>query len=94
MTAANRVRTSGVILLMAGLLAAAYVFSRARPDEQLGMLGVDIATNRQTFQLERMGGKSYLLFNDLNARFRSLWHGRRLAYTLGVLSFAGFPGCR
>jgi hypothetical protein len=94
MSAAKRLRTLGTILLVVGLLAAAIVFSRTRPDEELGILGVDVLTKRDMLQLERMGGKSYILFNDFNEWFASLWHGRRLAYTIGVLSIGGFLGCR
>lgn len=94
MSAAKRVRISGMVLLAAGLLAAVVIFSRACPEERLGILGLDVQTNRQSFELERMGGKSYLLLNDLKQGFASLWHGRRLAYTIGVLSVAGFLSCR
>ncbi|MFZ0918042.1 MAG: hypothetical protein WAN04_14210 [Candidatus Udaeobacter sp.] len=94
MSAAKRVRTLGTVLLVVGLLAAAIVFSRALPDEELGIPGVDVLTKRDMLQLEKMGGKSYILFNDFNEWFASLWHGRRLAYTIGVLSVGGFLGCR
>lgn len=79
---------------MAGLLAAVIIFSTARQEERLGILGLDVQTNRQTFEMERMGGKSYLLFHDLSEWFVTLGHGRRLAYTVGILSFAGFLSCR
>ena len=94
MIAARRVRMSGVVLLVGGLAAAVIVFYLAQPDEKLGILGVDVPTKRENLQLERMGGKSYILFNDINEWFSSLWHGRRLAYTIGVLSIAGFVSCR
>ncbi len=94
MTAAKRVHILGMILLVVGLLTAVVIFATARREERLGILGLDVQTNRQTFELERMGGKSYLLFNDLNKWFTSLWHGRRLAYTIGVLSVTGFLTCR
>ena len=94
MIAAKRVRMSGVVLLVGGLAAAVIVFYLAQPDEKLGILGVDVPTKRENLQLERMGGKSYILFNDINEWFSSLWHGRRLAYTIGVLSIAGFVSCR
>ena len=94
MIAARRVRMSGVVLLVGGLAAAVIVFYLAHPDEKLGILGVDVPTKRENLQLERMGGKSYILFNDINEWFSSLWHGRRLAYTIGVLSIAGFVSCR
>jgi hypothetical protein len=94
MIVAKRVRMSGVVLLVGGLAAAVIVFYLAQPDEKLGILGVDMPTKRENLQLERMGGKSYILFNDLNEWFFSLWHGRRLAYTIGVLSIAGCLSCR
>lgn len=94
MSAAKSVRISGIVLLVVGLLAAAIIFRTARSEERLGILGLDVQTNRQTFEMERMGGKSYLLFHDFSEWFGSLWHGRRLAYTVGVLSFAGFLSCR
>src|ERR1700746_1881511 len=90
MIAAKCVRMSGVVLLVGGLAAAVIVFYLAQPEEKLGILGVDVPTKRENLQLERMGGKSYILFNDINEWFSGLWHGRRLAYTIGVLSIAGF----
>ena len=94
MIAAKRIRASGAILLVVGLLAAVIIFCTARPREELGILGVDVPTKRETLQLEKIGGKSYILFNDFDEWFASLWHGRRLAYTVGVLSIAGFLTCR
>src|ERR1700747_2817507 len=94
MIAAKVVRMSGTILIVAGLMAAVIIFCTARPDEQLGIPGVDELTKRESLQLEKMGGKSYILFNDLNEWFASLWRGRRVAYTIGVLSIAGFVSCR
>jgi hypothetical protein len=94
MPAAKRVRLAGATILVAGIISAVILYSVARPDEALGILGVDVPTKREMLQLERMGGKSYILLNDLNDWFASLWHGQRLAYTVGVLSLAGFLGCR
>ncbi len=37
-------------------------------------------------ELERMGGKSYLLFDDLNRWIAGLFHGKALAFTVGVSS--------
>lgn len=94
MIAAKRVRAFGAILLVAGLLAAVIIFCTARPPEELGILEDDVPTKRESLQLEKIGGKSYILFNDINEWFSSLWHGRRLAYTVGILSIAGFVSCR
>jgi len=94
MIAAKFIRASGAILLAVGLLATVIIFCTARPPEEPGILGVDVLTKRETLQLEKMGGKSFILFNDFNEWFASLWHGRRLAYSVGVLSIAGFLSCR
>ena len=81
-------------MLVVGLLAAVIIFCTARPPEELGILGDDVPTKRESLRLEKIGGRSYILFNDINEWFASLWHGRRLAYTVGVLSIAGFLSCR
>jgi len=94
MIAAQRLRTAGSVLLATGLLAALIIYGLARPIEDPGILGVDVPTKRDNLQLERMGGKSYVLFNDLDQWFASLWHGRRLAYSVGIIAIAGFLGCR
>jgi hypothetical protein len=94
MISATRVRTSGAILLVVGLLATVTIFYTARPREELEVLGDEVTSKREILQLEKMGGKSYILFNDIDRWFASLWHGQRLAYTVGVLSIAGFLSCR
>jgi hypothetical protein len=94
MISAKHLRLTGTVLLVAGLLAAAIIYCTARLDETLGILGVDIPTKREALQLERMGGKSYILFNDINEWFTNLWRGRELAYTIGVLAIAGFLSFR
>jgi hypothetical protein len=93
MSAAKRVRMIGTVFLVAGLVAAIILFCGARPDD-LPTLGIDQYTKRDMLQLEKMGGKSYILFSGLNEWFVSLWHGRRLACTVGILSIVGFLGCR
>ena len=87
---ARHIRIAGVIILFAGLAAAGTIYFTAEPDEKLGILGIDIRTNRQRGQLERMGGKGYVMLSDFDEWFGSLWHGRRLGGTVGVLSILGF----
>ena len=83
-----------MIILLAGFVAAPVILFTAKSDEPRGILGIDIRTNRERSQLERMGGKSYVLFKDLDDWFDSLWHGRRLGWTIGVMSALGFLICR
>ena len=94
MNSPHRIRLAGVIWLVAGLIAASVIFATAQPEEKPGILGVDLPTNRDTMQLERMGGKSYILFHEFSEWFASLWHGRKLAYTIGVIAIGGFLGSR
>jgi hypothetical protein len=44
------------------------------------------STKRYTSQLERFGGKQAVLFDEFLDWVGSLWRGRRLAYTVAVLS--------
>ena len=90
----KHIRRLGVVILWGGLIAAAIVYARAQPEEKAGILGVDIRTNRDRMQLERMGGKSYVMLKDFDDWFAGLWHGRSLAGTIGVLSILGYWVCR
>jgi hypothetical protein len=90
----KQLRLAGKIILLLGVLAAAVIYVRAKPEENAGILGIDIRTNRDRLQLERMGGKNYVMLKDMDDWFVSLWHGRRLGCTIGVLSVLGFVVCR
>jgi hypothetical protein len=94
MTAAKRFRTIGMVILISGLVAAIVIFGCARPSDDSELLSGERYTKRDLLELEKMGGQSYVLFTGFNDWFVSLWHGRRLAYTIGVLSIAGFVSCR
>lgn len=50
-------------------------------------------TKRYEYDLERMGGKSNVAAAEFRDWFGSLWHGRRLANTLTVLSIGGCLAC-
>jgi hypothetical protein len=92
----KHIRLLGTVILLAGLLSAVIVYFTAPPppDEHPGILGLDIRTKRDRLQLERIGGSNYVLMKDFDDWFASLWHGRRLGATLGVLSLLGFLACR
>lgn len=89
----KHIRIFGLIILLGGLIAGATIYFTA-PPERKGLLGIDIRTNRDRSQLERMGGKGYVMFKDIDEWFATLWHGRRLGCTIGVLSALGFLLCR
>jgi hypothetical protein len=90
MRAAKCFRTFGMVILISGLLATGVIFGCARRNNDLDPLSGERYTKHTLLELEKMGGQSYVLFTSLNDWFVSLWQGRRLAYTIGVLSVAGF----
>ncbi|MBS0659561.1 MAG: hypothetical protein JSR82_15065 [Verrucomicrobia bacterium] len=94
MTTAQLRARLGWIVLGVGLLAAACIYLQAPAVEAPGVFGVDVPTKSQRLQLEKMGGKTLLLFEDLQEFWASLWRGRRLAATVAVLALAAFAGCR
>jgi hypothetical protein len=94
MTSAKRIRKAGIMVLMGGLLAGLIIYFSAPAEQERDMiLGVDVRTNRDVLELEKMGGKSAVVMADFEEWFASIWHGRRLAYTVAVLSIGGFAGC-
>jgi len=50
-------------------------------------------TKKYQDQLERYGGKANILATEMQEWFVGLWHGRHLAYTLAVLTFAVALAC-
>ena len=77
-------------ILVAGLAASAVVFALAPAeveDERAGLHVID-ASNSKRYQLElqRIGGKAAVAAAEFSERFDTLWHGRRLAATLAVIS--------
>ena len=88
----QRVRLAGWIVLVVGWIAAAAVYLSARTDEAGGDLG-DLARQREMQQLERLGGRASVQATRLDDWLSSLWHGRRLAGTLAVLSLVVAAGC-
>jgi hypothetical protein len=84
----------GAIVLVAGLLAAAALYLAAPAEKNAPLLGIDIRTNRDRSQLERMGGKGYVMFKDIDEWFAGLWQGRQLGVTIAVLAVVGFMLCR
>src|SRR5262245_11853812 len=101
---ARRLRLIGVLLLVAGALAAAAIYARATRDDQSGAIGYVVEggqpytvmpddSKRYDYEMERSGGKGGALAFQLVEWFGSLWRGRRLASTLLCLSVAGSLAC-
>jgi hypothetical protein len=97
----KHLRLAGTIILIAGLLAAGaiYLHTPATEDDS-GAIGYEIdggtmspmaAGDSKSYdqQMEGLGGAVSVLAADIRA-----WlHGRKLAYTLALLSVSGAVGC-
>ena len=99
-----RFRRIGTLILAAGLLAAAAIYTRTPPDAERGGIGYFIEggksfvmtpneSKRYEYEMERIGGKANILASEIVGWFGGLWHGRRLAGTLAVLSVGGSLTC-
>lgn len=89
-------RRVAAIILALGLAAAAGVYLTAADEEVNGdRLLVTNAANSRRYQLElrRIGGQAAVAAAQFDEWFDSLWHGRRLAGTLAVISIAGALLC-
>lgn len=88
---ARLMRRIAIAVLAVGLSAAAVVFALA-PAEGSGDetdAAASIRDSRRYEQaMERIGGKAVVFAAELNDWLASLWHGRRLAATLAVISVA------
>jgi len=83
-------RKIAVGILVIGLIISAVVFALAPPEPEADYAGVYVTSlsNSKKYQLEleRIGGKAAVVAAEFNDWFDSLWHGRRLAGTLAILS--------
>jgi hypothetical protein len=84
-----QMRRIALAVLVLGLSSAGLVlvFSSAE-DAAGGDAAVASINESKQYQLamERVGGKAVLVAAEINDWFAGLWHGRRLAATLTVLS--------
>jgi hypothetical protein len=98
-----RFRRIGVCILVVGLLGATLVYFTAT-DARYGAIGYESIgghsyavmpgdSKSYQYELERIGGKSAVMAADMNTWWASLWHGRRLAYTLAFLSIGACVAC-
>ena len=80
---------AGYVVLAAGSAGSVWAYRRAVWDE-VGdaVIASTYNTKKYQDQMERIGGKANILATDVQQWFAGLWHGRHLAYTLAVLTFA------
>jgi hypothetical protein len=72
-------------ILVAGWAVGIAIYLSAVGDDPLPFELTD-ASKLYRYRLEQLGGKSALLFQEINDFLASLWHGSRLGITIGVLS--------
>ncbi len=94
----RRLRGLGALILVVGALAAAAVYRHTAPEDGAQYLfdsGTQLSGNARRYEneMKNIGGESNVLAAELRDWFDSLWHGRRLAATLAVLSLGGSLAC-
>ena len=92
----KRLRLGCLIILVAGLCGAMLIYLLAEdiPDDSLGYVIVNgtvypLSTRdskKYRFELERIGGKQALLFDDLDRWFADLWQGKTRGKTVALIS--------
>ncbi|HKB81721.1 MAG TPA: hypothetical protein VKD04_00795 [Burkholderiales bacterium] len=91
-----RVITSAILILGLGSAIAIYIFADAPPANPLGELG---DSKMYVHDMLLYGGKANLLGSEFAEWLGTLWHGRRLAFTVacitlllaGVFRYFGAP---
>jgi hypothetical protein len=82
-----RLRAFAIAILLAGLAAGALICLFAADDRGDALRQVTDSRNYE-YNIERIGGMSAVYAARFNAWFASLWHGRTLGVTIGVLAVA------
>ena len=81
-----RIRAVTRAILVLGFAAAVVIYLTAQPPPG-NALGYDpLDTKRYLHDLEVYGGKANVLAAEFRDWFDSLWHGKRLAFTVAALS--------
>jgi hypothetical protein len=100
----NRLRLVGVLILAAGLPAAGVAFMNTTQEPAAGAIGYVVEgggsypitpanSKRYNVEMEKMEGKEGVIFAEFTDWFKGLWHGRKFAWTLLVLSAGGSACC-
>jgi hypothetical protein len=100
----SRLQLAGLVVLVVGLLAALCVYLAAANGPDTGAASYRIVdghayasapddSDREMQALERLGGRASVWTYRFDRWLASLWHGRRLAGTLTVLSLVVSWAC-
>ena len=76
-------------VLLAGLAVALVIRLTATPPASSPLGNQADVSKKYLREMERFGGKANLMAEDFREWFDGLWHGRRLAGTIAVLSALG-----
>jgi len=86
MSPERRLRVGTRAILIVGFVSAVVIFIAAQPPPE-NPLGYDpLETKKYLHDLEVYGGKANVVAAELREWFASLWHGRRLAFTVAVMT--------
>ena len=75
--------TAGI--LASGLIASLVIYLLAKDDPYNPFAEYE-GSKKFAYELERIGGKSAVVANELNTWFAGLWHGRQLAFTVACIT--------
>src|SRR6266496_127257 len=86
MTPQARARAGTLAILVVGFAAAVVIYLTAHtpPGNPLGYDPLD--TKKYLHDLEEFGGKANVLAAEFREWFESLWHGKRLAFTVAAIT--------
>ena len=86
MTPQARLRVGTAAILFVGFSSAIWIYltAQAVPGNPLGYEPED--TKKYVHDMELYGGKANLLASELQQWFGRLWHGKRLAFTVAVIT--------
>jgi hypothetical protein len=89
----RRLRRVAITILVVGLVSAVVIYLAARPPVP-NPLGYEPEDSKQYLrEIQMYGGTANLLATELREWLASLFHGRRLAYTVGTVSILIASGC-
>lgn len=95
----------GAAILFGGLLSASWIYLAATDDvNDSDIFSYEIVngqkyavtkadSKRYHYEMERLGGKFNVILDEFNQWLSSLWHGKRLAYTIALLAIVVALAC-
>jgi hypothetical protein len=89
----TRLRVVALAVLVIGLASSVSIYIAAAPPKP-NPLGYEPEDSKQYLrEIQMYGGTANLLATELREWLASLWHGKRLAYTIATFSILFAAGC-